>query len=84
MNAADRKVVADVVKTLEDLQKQFEQAQSDIGELASSEQDKFDNMSEGLQQGDTGQKIEAAATTLQEAADEDGIQSMIDKLGELE
>lgn len=38
--------------------------------LASETQDKFDNMPEGLQQGDTGQMLEQRATGCAEAKDE--------------
>lgn len=43
--------------------------QSELQMEADEEQDKFDNLSEGLQQADSGQAIEAAAESLQEAAD---------------
>lgn len=41
-----------------------------IRELGREQQDKYDNMPEGLQQGDTGQMIEARATACETAADE--------------
>lgn len=39
--------------------------ESVVNDLASEERDKFDNMSEGLQASETGQKIEEAADTLE-------------------
>jgi hypothetical protein len=36
-----------------------------VTDMASSEREKFDNMSEGLQQSETGQNIESAADTLE-------------------
>ena len=41
-------------------------------DLAAEQQEKFDNMPEGLQQGDTGQTLEQQASTLTEAAEEFG------------
>ncbi len=38
--------------------------------LGSEQQDKYDNMPEGLQQGDTGQMLEARASGCESAADE--------------
>lgn len=49
-----------VIAALRDCYDQIEEAQSE-------EQDKFDNMSDGLQQSDTGAAIEAAAEALQDA-----------------
>ena len=60
MNKEDRKAVERIVSELNSLKDEVE-------ELRSQEQDKFDNMSEGLQAGDTGQSIEAAATALEDA-----------------
>lgn len=72
MNKEDRKAVERIVGELNSLKDEIE-------ELRSQEQDKFDNMSEGLQAGDTGQAIEAAATALENA------HSAIDEaVGELE
>ena len=39
--------------------------ESVVNDLASEERDKFDNMPEGLQASETGQKIEEAADTLE-------------------
>lgn len=41
----------------------------DLRNLGSEQQDKYDNMPEGLQQGDTGQMVEARATGCEEWAD---------------
>lgn len=43
---------------------------ADIRSAADEEQGKFDNMPEGLQQGETGQKVEGRANSLNEWADE--------------
>lgn len=41
-----------------------------VEELAAEQREKFDNMPEGLQQGDTGQTLEQQADTLDSAAEE--------------
>ena len=84
MNAADRKQVSELVSKLEDLNSQFEEIKSDIQSLAEAEQEKFDNMSEGLQAGEKGQQIEAAAGSLDEAANAESPQEVIDALGNIE
>jgi hypothetical protein len=69
MNAADRKQVAGIIGELEGLKAKIEEQGNALRELADAEQDKFDNMPEGLQQSDAGQKIESNAGALSEAAD---------------
>lgn len=87
MNKADRKVVSDAVSKLEALKEQIENIGTDIRALADAEQEKFDNMSDGLQQGEQGQAIETAAQTLDTAAQalEDGnAVEALEALGEIE
>lgn len=74
MNASDRKQVAELTTLLEELKGDVEAAGEALRGLADAEQEKFDNMPEGLQQGEAGQKIESAASALDEAASaaEDG------------
>ena len=55
MNAQDRKKVSDIKSRLEALHAQFEDLKFEIQDLADDEQQKFDGMSEGLQQTDKGQ-----------------------------
>lgn len=69
MNKQERKKLSDIASQLVDLVTEIEDA-------ANAEREKFENMSEGLQQTDLGQRIEAAADALdnamnraQEAAD---------------
>lgn len=47
-----------------------QQFADDIRALGEEQQEKFDNMPEGLQQGDTGQMLEARANACEAAADE--------------
>jgi hypothetical protein len=74
MNKADRARLGLIRSELERLKGEVESIGSEIRDLADAEQEKFDNMSEGLQQGEQGQAIEAAAGELDEIASaaEDG------------
>jgi hypothetical protein len=60
MNAKQR-------KTLDDCASQIGAIVSQVGEIAEAEEEKFDNLSEGLQQAESGQKIETAKDALIEA-----------------
>lgn len=71
MNKDRRKQIDAIFSALEDLKSQIET-------IASEERDAFDNMPEGLQQGDKGQAAEAAADALDEAAN--GIDDITSKL----
>ena len=87
MNAQDRKAISGLVSELEALRSQVEDVGARLRELADAEQDKFDNMNEGLQSSDNGQAIEEAASNLSDAADaaESGnIEEALDALGNLE
>ena len=87
MNAQDRKAISGLVSELEALRSQVEDVGARLRELADAEQDKFDNMNEGLQAADNGQAIEEAASNLSDAADaaESGnIEEALDALGNLE
>jgi uncharacterized coiled-coil DUF342 family protein len=68
MNAAQRKTITEITDKLNTLVGELENLQSEIETLRDEEQEKFDNMPEGLQQGDNGQAIEQAANDLDEAA----------------
>lgn len=68
MNKANREEVQKLLGQLADLKSQAETIGSRLQELADDEQGKYDNMPEGLQQGDAGQAIESAASALGEAA----------------
>ena len=96
MNAQDRKAVSGIVSELEALRSQVEDIGTRLRELADAEQDKFDNMSEGLQSSDNGQAIEEAASNLYrsfinhrlsdaaDAAESGNIEEALDALGNLE
>jgi uncharacterized protein YPO0396 len=61
---------------------QLEDAKAVIEELAEAEQEKFDNMTKGLQAGERGQAIEQAASSLSDAQSD--LEAALDKLGEIE
>lgn len=69
MNKANRDQLQKMVALLEGLKGSAESIGSDLQDMADEEQAKFDNMPEGLQQGEAGQAIEAASGALMEAAE---------------
>jgi len=84
MNAKDRKNVCSLLATLEALKAQIETIGAELREIADAEQEKYDNLSEGLQGSDMGQAIEDAARCLSDAADaaESGnVEDAIDAIG---
>lgn len=69
-------------KTREELNKiysEIEGHKARLEEIANEEQDKFDNLSEGLQAAERGQAMEQAASTLQDA-----VSSLDEALGMIE
>lgn len=70
MNKATRKQIEDIVSQLEELRGKLGDLKDEVANIQSEEQEKFDNMPEGLQQGDGGQAIEAAANSLSECESE--------------
>lgn len=60
MNASTRKKLNDHISTLEAIMAAVE-------ELRDEEQSKYDNLSEGLQQAESGQQLEQAANALDSA-----------------
>ena len=82
MNKERRAKIADQIKRLEALNEQFSAIKSEAEEIAAEleqirdeEQEAFDNLPEGLQQGERGQACENAINE---------IGSAIDTLGEFE
>lgn len=60
MNASQRKAI-------EALKTKLEEIRDDVETFASEEQEKFDNMPEGLQQGEAGEKIQQSADNIETA-----------------
>lgn len=87
MNQKDRKQASALLSKLEDLRCQAEAIAEELRTLAETEQDKYDNMPEGLQYSEKGEAMQAAADALASAADsaEYGqLGDAIDYLGEIE
>lgn len=62
MNADRRKTLAKIAETIE-------AAKTDLESIRDEEQEAFDNMPEGMQQGERGTAMEAAVQELDEAID---------------
>ena len=73
MNKQDRKALAETIEA-------FKSQLSVLTILAEAEREKFDNMPEGLQTGERGERIEQAADALDEAVNE--IEMAVDGLEE--
>lgn len=69
MNKQDRKLAAELLKEVNDLQEKASTIADQLNELAEAEREKFDGMPESLQQGERGQAIDECANALREAAD---------------
>lgn len=82
MNKQDRKRVEEISAELAKLAAQIEPLAGELSDMAEAEQEKFDNMSDGLQQGEGGQAIQEAAETLATIAEK--VQAAFDGLDEAE
>ena len=74
MNQKQKDMLNDFIGKLEEIRFQIEDTQSE-------EQEKFDNMSEGLQQTERSQAIEQAAQDLEEVVN--ALYEACDKLGDI-
>lgn len=75
MNDLDRKRLQEAKQLVED-------ARSTVEALASDEQEKFDNLSEGLQASEKGQKLEATASNLADLAND--LENLLDAFDNVE
>jgi len=66
MNNERRKEIAKLAELLSDMTAKLDDIKSELETFAEEEQEKFDNLSEGLQASERGQSYEAAAGALQE------------------
>lgn len=87
MNKARRAALNDLRNQIDEVKDTVEQMVETLGGLRDEEQEGFDNMSEGLQQSETGQRIEAAADALDNAHTEleaigEEFQSVMDQIDE--
>lgn len=67
MNKHDRKQVDEWIEIVDEASKALSAVPEDLETLADEEQGKYDNMTEGLQESDSGQRILTAAEALSEA-----------------
>lgn len=72
MNQEDRKKLDEIKERIENAKTIYEQelanAGTELQEMADAEQEKFDNLNEGLQASEQGHAFEAASEALAEAA----------------
>jgi len=81
MNKQQREDLAKIHKRLDDVKTELDQLKGLIETEQEAEQEKFDNIPEGLQQGEKGQKIEEGASELQTAVD--GLDNIINELDDV-
>lgn len=67
MNAQRRKALADIMDRISNLADERDDIKGALETLRDEEQESFDNMPEGLQQGDKGQAMEEAINALDDA-----------------
>lgn len=80
MNNERRKRIGVIHDRLTAAVEKWEDLKSEVEELAGEEREAFDNLSEGLQQSDQGQRSEAAADALDEAVS--SLESIIEYISE--
>lgn len=87
MNKARRKSLDNLRNLIEEHMNGLAELVADLDGLKDEEQESFDNMSEGLQASENGQRIEAAADALANAHSElesvgDTLQTVLDSIDE--
>ena len=80
MNQKIRRQIEELYEQLVEMQEKLSSTGNVLGELRDAEQEKFNNLSEGLQASDNGQKIEQAAACLDTATD--AVESAESSLGD--
>lgn len=69
MNKLRRKEIAEIQNRLEKLKEEVENVMLDLESIQEAEQDYFDNMPEGIQAGEKGDKAQESIDNLSEAVD---------------
>lgn len=87
MNNETRKKLETLRNAMEEYKGKIDDLKSELEGYKDDERTKYDNMSEGLQQGENGQKIDSAANALEEAFDEadnvvNSLDTIIEKINE--
>jgi hypothetical protein len=88
MNAKDKKQAGTLADLLNTIMESLSANEDTLAQLAGAEREKFDNLSDGLQQAEKGQAIDEAANSLEEAVSEleaskSSLETVIDKLREV-
>jgi prefoldin subunit 5 len=78
MNNEQRKRLTDIQNQIVSFDDSIDTLRLELEDLMDEERNKFDNLPEGLQQSEKGEKIDECATTLESAMDE--LESAIDSL----
>lgn len=75
MNKEDRKRISNIAMQVESLK-------DELGEIIEAEEEKYDNLPEGLQNGEPGEKIQEGLTSLQDA--ENSLDDALSSLSEVD
>ena len=81
MNAPRRKQITDLINKIEEVKNTLIDLHGEVGNLLDDEQEHFDNMPEGLQNSDKGEKAQEGISALEEA--QDGLSNTYDSLQEV-
>ena len=78
MNAPRRKNLQAIIEAIEELKSQLEDQMSDLETLRDEETDYYDNMPEGIQASERGERAECSMEALTEACD--NLYDLIDQI----
>lgn len=84
MNARNRKLVSDLTSRLEALKGEMDDIGAQLTTLAEEEQEKYDNMPEGLQQGEAMQTAAQYLTDAAAEAEAGNVDGALESLGNME
>lgn len=69
MNKQNRKDLIKMSEKIYDLVSQIDNLREELADLATEEESKYDNLNEGLQESEMGQRLQEGYETLQDLAD---------------
>lgn len=70
MNAEQRKVLAEIIDKISEYRDLLENCQSDIEDVKSEEEDKYDNLPDSLRDGEKGERFQEVIDLLDNAISE--------------
>lgn len=82
MNATGRKTLQEIVELIQQASALLEEAKDKASDLACEEDEKYENLSEGLQQSEMGCRLQEGVDTLNEFAD--AIEEVISQVDDLQ